>query len=90
MLPRDRPGMRELVRHLRGGGLMAILLDQFVRGGEPIDFLGHPAPTGLTIAELALKYDLPMIPAYGTRQPDGVQRRHRVRGADPAHTPRAR
>lgn len=71
MLPRDRPGMRELVRHLRGDGVMAILLDQYVHGGVPIDFLGQPAPTGLTIAELALKYRLPMIPAYGTRQPDG-------------------
>ena len=72
MLGRDRPGVRELVRHLRGDGVMAILLDQYVKGGEPIDFLGHPAPTGLTIAELALKYELPMIPVYGTRQPDGV------------------
>jgi KDO2-lipid IV(A) lauroyltransferase len=71
MLPRDRRGMRELVRHLRGNGVAAILLDQYVRGGEPIDFLGHPAPTGLTIAELALRYRLPMIPIYGTRQPDG-------------------
>jgi KDO2-lipid IV(A) lauroyltransferase len=72
MLGRDRPGMRELVRHLRAKGVMAILLDQYVQGGEPIDFLGQPAPTGLTIAELALKYRLPMIPVYGTRQPDGV------------------
>ena len=71
MVPRDRRGMRELVRHLRSNGVAAILLDQYVHGGEPIDFLGHPAPTGLTIAELALKYGLPMIPAYGTRQPDG-------------------
>lgn len=72
MLGRDRQGVRELVRHLRGDGVMAILLDQYVKGGDPIDFLGHPAPTGLTIAELALKYRLPMIPVYGTRQPDGV------------------
>ena len=72
MLGRDRQGVRELVRHLRGNGVMAILLDQYVKGGEPVDFLGHPAPTGLTIAELALKYGLPLIPVYGTRQPDGV------------------
>lgn len=71
MLPRDRRGMRELIRHLRGGGVAAILLDQYVHGGEAIEFLGHPAPTGLTIAELALKYGLPMIPIYGTRAPDG-------------------
>lgn len=72
MLGRDRQGVRELVRHLRGDGVMAILLDQYVKGGEAVDFLGQPAPTGLTIAELALKYRLPMIPVYGTRQRDGV------------------
>ena len=47
--------MRELVRHLRGGGVMAILLDQYTRRGAMIDFLGHPAPTGTAIAELALE-----------------------------------
>ena len=85
MLGRDGAGLRELVRHLRGGGVMAILLDQYAKRGAPIDFLGHPAPTGTSIAELALKYGVPMIPVYGTRQPDGVQRRHRLRGPDPAH-----
>jgi KDO2-lipid IV(A) lauroyltransferase len=69
---RDGAGLRELVRHVRRGGVMALLLDQYVQGGQPIDFLGHPAPTGLTIAELALRYGIPMIPVYGTRQPDGV------------------
>jgi KDO2-lipid IV(A) lauroyltransferase len=69
---RDGSGLRELVRHLRRGGVMAILLDQYTKGGAAIDFLGHPAPTGTVIAELALKYDLPMIPVYGTRQPDGL------------------
>jgi KDO2-lipid IV(A) lauroyltransferase len=64
--------MRELVRHLKSGGIVAVLLDQYVQGGTPIDFLGHPAPTGLTIAELALKFKVPMIPAYGTREPDGL------------------
>jgi KDO2-lipid IV(A) lauroyltransferase len=69
---RDRAGLRDLVRHLRGGGVMAILLDQYTKRGLEVDFLGRPAPSGTFVAELALKYDLPMIPVYGTRQPDGV------------------
>lgn len=72
LLPRDRQGMRELVRHLKKGGIFAILLDQYVQNGDPVDFLGHPAPTGTAIAALALRFGAPMIPAYGTRQPDGV------------------
>ena len=61
------------IRHLKGGGVMAVLLDQYTKRGAPIDFLGHPAPSGTAIAELAIKYRLPMIPVYGTRQPDGLQ-----------------
>ena len=73
MLPRGGAGMRELIRHLKGGGVVAILLDQYVVDGVPIDFLGRPAPTGTAIAALAGRFKVPMIPAYGTRQPDGVQ-----------------
>jgi KDO2-lipid IV(A) lauroyltransferase len=69
---RDSAGLRDLVRHLRRGGIMAILLDQYTKRGLPVDFLGHPAPSGTFAAELALKYGLPMIPVYGTRQPDGL------------------
>jgi Kdo2-lipid IVA lauroyltransferase/acyltransferase len=72
VLGRDNAGLRELVRHLRGGGVMAVLLDQYTKRGLEVDFLGRPAPTGTMIAELALKYRLPMIPVYGTRQPDGL------------------
>ncbi len=72
MVGRDSAGLRELVRHVRRGGVMAVLLDQYTKEGTLIDFLGHPAPTGIFMAGLALKYDLPMIPVYGTRQPDGL------------------
>ncbi len=72
VIGRDGAGLRELVRHLKRGGVMAVLLDQYTRRGAPIDFLGHPAPSGTAIAELAVKYRLPMIPVYGTRQPDGL------------------
>lgn len=67
---RDRPGLRELVRHLRVGGVIAVLMDQYVNRGLPLDFLGHPAPSGTMIAELARKLDVPMIPVYCTRAPD--------------------
>lgn len=71
MLPRGGAGMRELIRHLKAGGVVAVLLDQYVLDGAPIDFLGHPAPTGTAVAALAGRFGVPMIPAYGTREPDG-------------------
>lgn len=71
MLPRGREGMKDLIRHLKGGGVVAVLLDQFVLDGDLVEFVGQPAPTGTAIAALAARYNVPMIPAYGTRQPDG-------------------
>lgn len=71
VFPKGRSGVRGLVGHLVRGGMVGILTDQYDRRGAPLDFLGHPAPTMLTAAELALKYRLPLVPAYGVRAPDG-------------------
>lgn len=64
-------GTKALVSHLRKGGFIAILLDEKVVDGVRMSFLGHDALTSLAAARLALKYDLPMVPAYGTRIGDG-------------------
>ena len=66
-------GTRALVRHIREGGFIAILLDEKYPDGAPLPFLGHPALTSLVAAQLALKYDLPMVPAFGTRIGDGTK-----------------
>ncbi|WP_282129507.1 lysophospholipid acyltransferase family protein [Roseobacter litoralis] len=71
ILATGRIGTRALVRHLRDGGIVSILLDEKYAEGVRIPFLGHDALTSLSAAQLALKYDLPMIPAYGTRIDDG-------------------
>lgn len=71
ILATGRIGTRALVRHVRGGGIISILLDEKYSEGVPIPFLGHDALTSLSAAQLALKYDLPMIPAYGIRVEDG-------------------
>ncbi len=64
-------GTKALVRHLRDGGIISILLDEKYSEGVRIPFLGHDAYTSLSAAQLALKYDLPMIAAYGIRTEDG-------------------
>ncbi len=67
---KGRRGTMEMVRHAKSGGAVAILLDQKFGGGEKLDFLGKPATTSLAAAEIALKFDLPLIPVYGVRRPD--------------------
>ena len=71
ILPTGRVGTTALVRHLRGGGIISILLDEKYAEGVRIPFLGFDALTSLSAAQLALKYGLPLIPAYGTRIDDG-------------------
>ena len=66
-----RSGTAGFVRHLKAGGLLVLLFDQHA-AGEAIDFLGKPALTALSAAELALRYDAALIPFYGTRNPDGL------------------
>lgn len=71
ILATGQVGTRALVRHLRSGGIIAILLDEKYAEGVKMPFLGVDALTSLSAAQLALKYDLPMIPAYGIRVGDG-------------------
>tara|TARA_R110002094_G_scaffold185331_2_gene161847 strand:+ start:209 stop:1093 length:885 start_codon:yes stop_codon:yes gene_type:complete len=71
IFPTGRNGTKALVSHLRKGGFVAILLDEKTDDGEAMPFLGHDALTSLAAARLALKYDVPMVPAYGTRLDSG-------------------
>ena len=67
-----RRGTAGFVRHLRGGGQLVLLFDQDVRGVPQIDFLGQPARTATSAADLALRYNALLIPFYATRLPDGL------------------
>lgn len=67
-----RRGTAGFVRHLRGGGQLVLLFDQDVRGAPQIDFLGQPARTATSAADLALRYDALLIPFYATRLSDGL------------------
>ncbi len=72
VFPRGRTGTAGFLRHLRGGGAGVLLIDQYFRSGAEIDFLGKPAPTALSAAEIALKIDALLVPFFGIRQPDGL------------------
>ena len=46
-------------------------LDEIALVERRLPFLGVDALSSLSVAQLALKYDVPMIPAYGIRNEDG-------------------
>jgi len=72
LFPRGRQGLSEMVRFLRSGGMLGIVIDQYMRAGVELDFMGHPALTALSAAEMALRYDALVVPTYGIRQPNGL------------------
>lgn len=69
---KGRRGLTGFLRHLKAGGMATILFDLHDRSGVEIDFLGRPARTALTAAELARRFDALLVPYYGTRRADGV------------------
>ncbi|MBK5932779.1 lysophospholipid acyltransferase family protein, partial [Rhodovulum imhoffii] len=72
LFPRGRQGLGEMLRFLRSGGMLGIVIDQYMRHGAPLTFFGKTAPTALSAAQMALKYDALVVPIYGVRQSDGV------------------
>lgn len=72
LFERGRRGMADMIRFLRGGGTLAILIDQHMRAGAPLTFFGKTAWTALSTAEMALKYDAVVIPCYAVRRADGI------------------
>ena len=66
-----RRGTMGLLRHIREGGMGVLLFDVYSSDGVPIDFLGQPAPTLTSAADIALKTGALFVPFFGIRQPDG-------------------
>ncbi len=71
LFPRGRKGLAEMLRFLRGGGMVGVVLDQSMGDGALLTFFGKPALTALSPAEMALRHDALVLPTYGIRRPDG-------------------
>lgn len=87
LFARGKRGMADMVRHLRGGGMLGLLMDQAMQHGAPLTFFGQTAMTALSAADLALKYDALVIPTYAVRQPDGLTFEITVEAPIPHGTP---
>lgn len=72
VFPATRKGLSGFVSHLKAGNTIGILIDVYSSKGPSLSFFGQPAPTALSTAEWALKYDAVVIPVYGVRQADGL------------------
>lgn len=68
----SRKGARRILQALQQGKVVGILLDQHIKKGAVVtDFFGRPAYTTTAITNLAMKYRIPVVPAFCLRQSDG-------------------
>ena len=63
LIPKGSAGGRQLIASLDKGRHIGMMVDQKMNDGIPVPFFGHPAMTPPALAELALRYDCPVVPA---------------------------
>jgi KDO2-lipid IV(A) lauroyltransferase len=67
LIPKGAAGARQLLKSLKGGKHLGMLVDQKMNDGIPIPFFGRDVMTAPALAELALRFDCPVVPARVTR-----------------------
>jgi KDO2-lipid IV(A) lauroyltransferase len=63
-IKKGRAGSREIIKNVKNGKSIAIMIDQRVREGEKINFFNHLATTTTIPAQLIKKYDCELVPVY--------------------------
>ena len=66
--PKSREGMKDVVKAMKDGHHLGILVDQKYNKGIPATFFGRTAMTSTTFVTLAQKFKCPLIPGYVERQ----------------------
>ena len=65
-------GTRETINYIKNNNSIALMVDQRVGESERYPFFGVPAHTTTIPAQLALKYDLEIVPIFLERKEDNV------------------
>ena len=63
-IKKGRAGSREIIRNVKSGKSIAIMIDQRVREGVKVNFFKHLATTTTIPAQLIKKYDCELVPVY--------------------------
>jgi KDO2-lipid IV(A) lauroyltransferase len=70
MIAKGPSGAKSLVRAIKNGYSICMLVDQKMNDGIEVPFFGKPAMTANAIAKLSLQYDYPIIPCQLIRTKD--------------------
>ena len=64
--------LKKIIKALNQNKVVAILVDQYAtHQGVEMDFLGNKTKVYTSVAQIALKYDAPIIPAFDIRDKEG-------------------
>jgi len=67
LIPKGPKGARQALKVMADGGHLGVLADQKMNDGIAVPFFGRDAMTAPALAQLALKFDCPMVPARPVR-----------------------
>lgn len=67
LIAKSTAGSRKIIEVIKSGGFVMIMADQKVSEGAPVKFFHDDAITTTSIARIALKYDIPLLPARSIR-----------------------
>jgi len=62
LIPKGAAGARQMLKSLQAGRHLGIMADQKMNDGIAVPFFGRDAMTAPALAQLALKYDCPVVP----------------------------
>jgi KDO2-lipid IV(A) lauroyltransferase len=63
-------GVKEAIQYLKNNFSIALMIDQRVSEGKKLPFFDHMALTTTMPAQMALKFNLDIVPIYITRKDD--------------------
>lgn len=69
-------GARAMIELLKDGTSLALLVDQKLGRGDPIEFFGRPTKAPSAAIKLARRMDIPVIPTVIRRRMDGPDKVH--------------
>jgi len=62
LIPKGAKGAKELLQAMKDGRHVGMLVDQKMNDGIPVPFFGRDAMTAPALAQMALRYDCPVVP----------------------------
>jgi len=67
LVPKGAPGARLLLKALKQGAHLGLLVDQKMNDGIAVPFFGEPAMTASALADLAVRFNTPLLAAQPIR-----------------------